>query len=369
MDDPTGKETEMKRAGSWLFLIVAIVGGYLLFYPIDIEPVRWQAPPAPELVGVYERNARLAGVERLAEGEGVGPEDVAVAANGDIYTGYVDGRIVHLPAGGDAGETLADTGGRPLGIALLADGSLAVADAYRGLLRVTQAGDVETLAAQANGLAFRFADDLDVAADGTIYFSDASWKYGMEHLLADFIEHAGTGRLLRYNPDGSVDELLQGLYFANGVALGPDDAYVLVNETGAYRVTRLWLKGPRAGERDVFIDNLPGFPDNISFDAASGVFWLALYGPRNAVMDATADRPFWRKVIYRLPESLHPLPAHQGFVLGLDTNGRVVANLQHHGQDAFGPITSAERAGDYLYFGSLSAPSLARMPVAEALSH
>lgn len=358
----------MKRAGGWLFLIIAIVGGYLLFYPVEIEPVKWQAPPAPPLENDYALNARLAQVERLATGAGDGPEDVAVSANGDIYTGYLDGRVVRVD--GHTGEvtTLADTGGRPLGIGLLPDGGLAVADAYRGLLRVGLDGSLEVLAAQANGLAFRFADDLDVARDGTVYFSDASWKYGMEHLLADFLEHRGTGRLLRYNPDGTVDELLQNLYFANGVALGPDEQYVLVNETGAYRVTRLWLKGPRAGEREVFIDNLPGFPDNISFDAQSGVFWLALYGPRDSALDATADKPFLRKLIYRLPEFLHPMPAHLGFVLGVDTDGRIVANLQDHGDGAYGPVTSAERAGDHLYLGSLSADSLARLSIDDALS-
>ncbi|MCK5859461.1 MAG: SMP-30/gluconolactonase/LRE family protein [Abyssibacter sp.] len=358
----------MKRAGTWLFLIVAIIGGYLLFYPVEIDPVKWQAPPAPPLEQDYALNSRLSTVERLAVGAGVGPEDVAISENGDVYTGYLDGRVVRVDGVSGEVTTLAETGGRPLGIALLPDGALAVADAYRGLLRISMDGRLEVLAAQANGLAFRFADDLDVARDGTIYFSDASWKYGMEHMLADFLEHDGTGRLLRYTPDGAVDELLQGLYFANGVALGPDEQYVLINETGAYRVSRLWLKGPKAGERDIFIDNLPGFPDNISYDEQSGVFWLALYGPRDAALDATADKPYLRKMIYRLPESLHPQPAHLGFVLGLDTEGRIVANLQDHDDSAYGPVTSAERAGDYLYLGSLKAASLARLPIDAALS-
>lgn len=358
----------MRRAGIWLLLIVTVVGGYLLFYPVPINPVSWDAPEAPALEGRYALNDRLAGVQRIAEDGGDGPEDMAVARDGTVYTGYLDGRVVRIDPDAGTVDTIANTQGRPLGIGLLPDGSLAVADAIRGLLRVTQDGEITELAVQANGLPFRFVDDLDVADDGTIYFSDASWKYDMNHLMADFFEHAGTGRLLRYNPgSGAVDELLAGLYFANGVALGPDDAYVLVTETGAYRVTRFWLKGPRAGQRDVFIDNLPGFPDNISFDERGQRFWLALYGPRNTVMDDTSDKPWLREIMYRLPESMYPEPAHLGFVLGLDTSGRVIANLQHHGSEAFGPITSAERAGEHLYFGSLSAPSMARMNVTAAL--
>ena len=39
---------------------------------------------------------------------------------------------------------------------------------------------------------------------------------------------------------------MDGLQFANGVVLSPDESYLLVAETGAYRITRLWLGGARA---------------------------------------------------------------------------------------------------------------------------
>ena len=38
---------------------------------------------------------------------------------------------------------------------------------------------------------------------------------------------------------------MSGLFFANGVTLGPNEDYVLVNETGMGRVHRLWLKGEK----------------------------------------------------------------------------------------------------------------------------
>lgn len=356
----------------WLFIFIGILvmtGYYLLASPVPIEPVVWQPPPAPALEGPYEKNTRLAGVERILEGVGIGPEDMAFGANGKLYTGYADGRIVEANPDGSNHRVVSNTGGHPLGIVWLPDGALAVADAAKGLLRVDLDGTVTTLATQANGLPFRFADDLDVAADGSLYFSDASWKFGMEHLMLDFLEHRGTGRLLRWNPDGTVDELLDGLYFANGVALGPDDAYVLVNETGAYRVTRYWLTGPRIGTSDVLIDNLPGFPDNINLDESGSTpevrFWLALYGPRDSVLDGTADKPWLRKVLARLPEEMHPAPPHAGFVLGLDARGQVVANLQHDAPEAFAPITSADAWGGYLYLGSLSAPAMGRIRLSE----
>ena len=70
--------------------------------------------------------------------------------------------------------------------------------------------------------ALRICNNAAVAADGTIYFSDSTQRFDLEYYTADLIEHSGTGRLLRRTPDGEVDVLLDGLHFANGVALAPD---------------------------------------------------------------------------------------------------------------------------------------------------
>lgn len=344
-----------------LLILVLAAALYLAFWPVPIEPVAWEAPEAPALEGPYAANDRLADVEWLAKGVAEGPEDVDVDDQGRIYGAYADGKIRRLRPDGTQPEVFADTGGRPLGLAWAPDGSLVVADGIRGLLAVRPDGTVRTLATGAGGVPFGFVDDVDVAADGTVYFSDASDQFGMHDVMADIIEHGGNGRLLKYEP--MADEatvLLDGLQFANGIAVGPDERYVLVNETGAYRVTRYWLAGDRAGSSEPFIANLPGFPDNISFNG-DGLFWLAIYAPRNPQLDWMADKPFLRKVVYRLPEALQPGPARHAFVLGLNTEGEVVHNLQDASEDAYAPITAVEQVGDTLYFGSLSAPAIARM--------
>src|SRR5207247_5962416 len=115
-------------------------------------------------------------------------------------------------------------------------------------------------------------DDLDVARDGRIYFSDASTKYGARQggstysaSLLEIIEHRGNGRLLVWDPaTGKATTVLRGIHFANGVALADDERYVLVSETGSYRVLRHWLSGPRGGQTEPLIENLPGFPDNVT---------------------------------------------------------------------------------------------------------
>lgn len=346
--------------------ILALLG-YLLFWPVPVEPVAWQAPAAPALEGHYAINDRLAAVTRLGEGVGIGPEDVAIAANGDLFVGYEDGRLVRFDAQGQSPALLADTGGRPLGLAFDGNGNLIVADGYHGLLRVSMAGEIETLTNAADGIPFGFTDDVDVAADGRIYFSDASSKFGPAMKgRDDIVEHGGHGRLLEYDPHtGTTRTLLAGLQFANGVAVAPDQQSVLVTQTGSYDVLRYWIAGERAGQHEVFFANLPGIPDGISSNGRD-TYWIAMFAPRNAPLDALSDKPFLRKLAFRLPQWLQPQPAAHAFVLGLSLDGDVTHVLHHVGRDSFYPITSVEEANGKLYLGSLSQPAFAVLPVPPA---
>jgi len=147
-----------------------------------------------------------------------------------------------------------------------------------------------------------------VAADGKIYFSDASTKFGArewggtyEASLLDILEHGGHGRLLAWDPATSkATTLVSGLNFANGVAVSHDQTHVLVVETGSYRVLRHWLAGPKRGRTEPLIEALPGFPDNIK-PGLDGRYWVALISPRNKMVDALSDRPFIRRMVQRLP--------------------------------------------------------------------
>ena len=341
-------------------VVAAVVVAYLLLWPVDIEPSTWHPPLAPTMTGTFESNTQLRDVERLALPDGAGPEDVDVDKQGRIYGGLLDGRIVRLDPRSGEWHTFADTGGRPLGLDFAADGTLYVADALKGLLAVGADGSVRELVASVDGVPLGFTDDVDVGPDGLVYFSDASSRFPFPDYQLDALEHRPHGRLLVHDPvTGETRVLLDQLYFANGVAVSPEGDYVLVNETWEYRVMRYWLNGPLAGSSEVFIDNLPGFPDGIS-TGENGSYWIALASPRNALLDATADRPWLRRVIARLPASLQPDTVRYGFVLGIDESGRVVRNLQDPDASAYAPITSVEEHQGVLYLGSLSEPAIGR---------
>jgi sugar lactone lactonase YvrE len=349
-----------------LGVLLAIVGfaAYLALAPTPINPVGWEAPGNPGLTGIYKPNESLKGATLAGVKPGRGPEDVAFGPDGYLYTGLENGDIVRLKADGSTPpQTIANTGGRPLGLEFASDGLLIVADARRGLLSVSPDGKVTVLAIKAGDKPIAFADDVAIGADGTIYLSDASSR-GYEGVDLDAWEANPTGRLLAYNPlNGETKVLLENLLFANGVALGPGEDYILVNETFAYRITRYWLKGEKAGTSDVFIDGLPGFPDNLSFDGDQR-FWVALVSPRNDMLDSLAGRPILRKMLFNLfrligfPEGT----SRYGWAIGLGTNGLIEANLQDPSGHVYA-VTSVNRFGDMLVIGSLAMDAVATLPV------
>jgi len=343
------------------FLLLAVLGVWAL-WPATIDAVSYNPPEDRGFVGAFALNEALEESEIMPLDGGIGPEDVAVDSLGRIYGGLDDGRIVRLSADGKTQETFVTIeGGRPLGLHFDAGGNLIVADSWKGLLSVSSDGTVTTLTAGHRGRPFLFTDDLDIASDGKIYFSDASDTYSQPDYRLDLMEARGHGRLLVFDPvTRETDMLLDGLYFANGVALSQNEDFVLVNETGRYKVTRYWLKGDKAGSHDTFIENLPGFPDGISSDG-QGVFWLALPTPRNPAMDNAHPYPWLKNLLSKLPTYLQPSAIKHGMIVALNENGEVIRSLHDSDGEPVYMITSVQQEGDTLYLGSLEAPQIVRL--------
>jgi sugar lactone lactonase YvrE len=350
----------MLRKVALLILFVVVVAAlYLTLWPVPINPVAWDPPPAPEPIGPYAVNHDLIAHRRLVEGFGKGPEDVAFDTAGFVYTGFEHGPIVRTRLAGGQPELFVDTHGRPLGMVFDAAGNLIVADAIRGLLKVTPERTIETLVTEANGVPLKFADDLDIAPDGTIYFSDASTKFGWGQEGLDILEHGGHGRLVAYNPaTQAVRVVLEGLQFANGVTVARDGSFVLVAETGAYRIRRVWLAGPKAGTDEPFVGNLPGFPDNINI-TGRGTVWMALPLSRVPLADRIGPSPFIRKLLLRLPpQVMQSSLMRYGEVVELGLDGKPLGSL-HDPTGVVASVTSIMERGDELFLGSNLEASIA----------
>lgn len=334
---------------------------YLAAWPVPVQPEAWTPPEAIAPSEQWPAVQWTPAVQVVPIADGYGPEDIDVDEQGRVYGGLHDGRILRWTPGDWAVEELANTGGRPLGLQFAQDGALLIADAHKGLLRL-EGSTLETLTTTCGGRPLVFTDDLDVAADGSIWFSDASERFGQPRWKYDILENKPNGRLCRYDPrTQQTEQILGGLYFANGVAIDPEQRYVLVNETSRYRVLRYWMSGPRAGTHEVIIDNLPGFPDGIS-TGSNGRFWLALAGPRDPIVDRLGPYPALRKAIVRLPELIQPAPQVSLQVIGMDGDGKVLHHAVMFEEAPFSVVTSVEEANGQLYLGSLSTAAFASLP-------
>jgi sugar lactone lactonase YvrE len=340
-------------------LLIILAAAVYLFSPGDVDPVAYQPPSAPPMAGPYAPNEELRKADLLALGAIRGPEDIAVDAQGRIYSGLEDGTIIRLRPDGSP-EKWASIDGRPLGLKFDSSGNLIVCNGYGSLISVSPDGKSTVLTTVAPDGPLAFVDDLDIAPDGVIYFTDASNKFTYGEDRRDLLETQGRGRLLSFDPQtGKTTTLLRNLYFANGVALAPDSSYVLVNETWDYSVRKYWLKGPLAGRDSRFLQNLPGFPDNINSNGR-GTFWIALFTVRNPDMDRLHPWPFAKFAMSKLPQALLPQPRPYGFVLGVDESGRVTHNLQDPTGSHLKEITSALEYDGSLYLGSLHADRIGR---------
>lgn len=345
-----------------LLLIVFLLLGSFLLAPSPVDSKAWEAPPPPALTGKLAPNERLKLADLLAQGQVYGPEDTTVSPDGVVYSGTQDGKIVRVWPDGRV-ENWLDTGGRPLGLVFDAGGNLIVADAGKGLVSIAPDKTMTTLALESEGLPFRFTDDVDIAPDGRIYFSDASSRFEQPDYVLDLLEMRPHGRLLRYDPDtGRTETLVRNLHFANGVAVSPEGNYVLVNETWKYRILRYWISGPKAGQVEVFADNLPGFPDNLAVDEA-GRYWVAFPTLRNPQVDAMHRKPWLKDLVAKLPDGFQPKPEEYGLVLAFDASGNVITSLHDTRGTHLQEITSVNPHDGHLYFGSLHNDRIGRLPL------
>jgi sugar lactone lactonase YvrE len=298
---------------------------------------------------------------------GPGAEDVVVgtrgADEGAVFTGTEDGSIFRTSYDHRKIDRVAHTGGRPLGIEIDPDGRLLVCDAHLGLLRVDPAsGGVEAITDSVAGRRMVFCNNAAIATDGTIWFSDSSTKYGIEKWKNDFVENTRTGRLLKMSTDGTIDVVLDGLAFANGVALSKDEDFVAVAETGARTVVRHWLTGNRAGMRDLLCQNLPGYPDNIA-RGSDGLIWVSIASPTDALVERLQKGPVpLRKAVTRIPEALQPKPKQTVRVMAFDDEGTTVHDIDVkalYPGAAYHMVTGVREHDGRVWMGSLHEPAIA----------
>ena len=338
-----------------------------------LDPVAFKAG---EVIGAKgfmpgEIAPKLVGAELIASGEIDGPEDVILDANDDLYCGTRDGRLVRIAAPDYTHvETFAQIGGRPLGLALDREGRIVVCVAGMGLVRVNREREVELLTDQTRRSLFtiqddttiRMADDVDIAPDGVIYFSDATKRYDIENWGLDLLEGRPNGRLLSYDPKTRrTRTVCDNLIFPNGVCLTHDGKRIVVASTWTSSLLIFDLNNPAAGPR-TFVQGLPGYPDNVN-RASDGGYWVALAGMRNPVMDLAMRYPGLRRRMTRAVAPTNWLFGNLniGGVLKIDGAGNIVDAYWDNPSGPLYMITSMREHKGALYLGGVTNNKIGRV--------
>jgi len=306
----------------------------------------------------------------------LGAETVASAPGGDGSLALLDrDGTLHITEG-PLHETISSSKhigvvGRPLGYTYDARGRLIICDSVAGLFRYDDKDRSMTILANslADGTPLRFVNSVDISPrTGKIYFSASSdqplsWR-GPDELggsgfwdtmtaaKMNLVHGSATGRLLVYDPaTGAVDTLLDSIFFANGVALGPNDEFVLVCESYGARVLRVWLGGSKAGASDVFVDRLPGFPDGVSARQGGG-FWVSIVNPPN-LLGRIAGPSALRALMGHLMPLIEPLVKKFGCVAKVSADGEKQALLMDATGEHVRSVASAHQHGRKLFLGNL----------------
>jgi sugar lactone lactonase YvrE len=327
---------KLKKIALFVMAAVLLSAILIFFNSFGIHPVAWEPPVNTDLKNVLLLNQKLTHSQKISLDGWYGPEDIVFDSTGNMYAGvhrketdFIDGRILKIDSTGKV-ETFFNTGSWVAGLHFDNNGNLIALSHKQGLISIDPQKKVTVLADRdAKGKPFLIPNGLDIASDGRIFFSNTSHQsaYTIDYGRKIILETKPLGGLYLYDPSlKTVETLIDGTFFGNGVVLSQDESYVLMVETSRYRILRYWLKGDKAGQTDIFIDNLPGFPNGISL-RKDGSYWLGFSTKRTDALDKIHGKPGMKKWVYGLPYWIQPKPEKFGMVMNISRDGKILESL------------------------------------------
>ncbi|CAM1356903.1 SMP-30/gluconolactonase/LRE family protein [Tenacibaculum halocynthiae] len=332
----------------------------ILFKACSLKPSAWKPPVNPKFNGVFSKNELLKTTKKVNLNGWYGPEDIAIDSQGNLYCGvhitetdFTDGRILKIDTTGKI-SVFCNTQSWVAGLHFDKNENLIACDLKRGLISIDKKGQITTLAKEdEKGNKFLIPNDVDIASDGIIYFSNTSSKisFSRKNIWKILMEVKPDGGLYSFNPiTKNVTTLIDGSYFGNGVAVSENDEFVLMVDLTKYRIIRYWLKGDNKGKTDIFLENLPGFPNGIS-RRKDGSFWLGFSTKRDDMLDKIQPSPLLKKIVYGLPLWLQPKVASFGMIMHVSKKGDILKTYYDTTGKFVAEASSIEEHNGYIYIG------------------
>ena len=169
--------------------------------------------------------------------------------NGRVFTVDRDGRFT----------VRAHYDGWPNGLKIHRDGRILITDYKHGLMVLDRdTGKVTPWLERCNAERFKGVNDLCIAANGDLYFTDQ----GLTGL------HDPTGRVFRVRPDGGITCLLDNVPSPNGIVLNADESALYVAATRGNCIWHVpFLRNGGVGKVGLFVQlSGAGGPDGLALD-------------------------------------------------------------------------------------------------------
>ncbi|MBM9501297.1 hypothetical protein JWG44_13650 [Leptospira sp. 201903071] len=193
-----------------------------------------------------------------------------------------------------------------------------------------------------NSRAVEKADDLAISEDGErIYFTEPYDHKGAilgvsSQSRSEVLTLGKNGNLWKFDLKEKTASLVAYDYsYLDGILLeypphGKRETSVLMNELSKCRLIRLHLLGDRAGEDEIVIEGLPGFPDGMDRDP-QGRIWIALPVERSKLITWLHKHPFWKNLVLYIPEKLQPVSKKTGLLVLSKDAKKPLYYVMHNG--------------------------------------
>jgi gluconolactonase len=186
-------------------------------------------------------------------------------ADGNLYVVDIPfGRIFKITPAGQW-SLAAEYEGWPNGLKIGREGRILVADYRHGIMELdAKTARMRPVLTSRNSESFRGCNDLHIAGNGDIYFTDQG-QTGL---------HDPTGRVYRLATDGRLDCLIDTGISPNGLVLDPSEAVLFVAMTRDNAVWRLpFMKDGSVSKVGRFCSMFgPSGPDGITMDKQGRLF-------------------------------------------------------------------------------------------------
>lgn len=309
--DTRGQEIDHGRAERTTFIVTpdgkvaASVGGIAPDVNVQkaLEAVQKLAPPrTPAIAGVVAADTPI---ELIKEGFRGTEGPLALPDGSLIFTETQDNRITRIAPDGST-STFLDNSNGSNGLGFDARGDLYAVQVLKTRVGIVHPpGRAKVLADNFEGLPFGRPNDLVVAKDGSVYFTDSGANAPAAAASAPAAPTPATAKpaVYRITPQGQLQRIDAGVRRPNGIQLSPDEKVLYVANTAgehvlAYDIAADGSIGPRrdfaklAGFRQVETGPTSG-ADGLAVDAQGRLYvattvGIQVFSPEGAALGVIA---------------------------------------------------------------------------------